>query len=166
MGEYQARADHMDALLGQGQEEGGGRVRRQLDLYGELITIVVGKYLELSEGGQNLLKAMACSRVAKLERASGLASSDREREEGILRGEIRRQLSTVNLRATMSCLLDRLHQAGPGKGARLRNRRQEWMARQEERMAAEREGQWATRVRGHTLLRKGRILDTRGPGSR
>ena len=35
------------------------------------------------------------------------------------------------------------------------------MARQEERMAQEREGQWATRVLGHTLLRKGRIMDSR-----
>ena len=43
----------MDALLGQGQEEGGGRLRRQLDHYGKLITIVVGKYLELNEGGPN-----------------------------------------------------------------------------------------------------------------
>ena len=30
--------------------------------------------------------------------------------------------------------------------------------RQEERMAAEREGQWTTRVMGHSLLRKGRIM--------
>ena len=46
----------------------------------------------------------------------------------------------------------------PGEGAKLRTRKQEWVARQEERMAAEREGQWTTRVMGHILLRKGRIM--------
>jgi hypothetical protein len=35
------------------------------------------------------------------------------------------------------------------------------MVRQEKRMAQEREGQWATRILGHTLLRKGRIMDSR-----
>ena len=48
MGEYQVKADRMDTLLG--EAGGGGRVRRQLDLFGELITVVVGKYIELSEG--------------------------------------------------------------------------------------------------------------------
>ena len=57
----------------------------------------------------------------------------------------------------MSCLLDRFHQAGPGKGAKLRTRKQGWLARQEERMAAKREGHWTTRFMGHSLLRKGRI---------
>ena len=34
-------------------------MRRQLDLFGDLITVVVGKYNELSEGGHILLDAMA-----------------------------------------------------------------------------------------------------------
>ena len=42
MAEYQAKADRMDTLLG--EAGGGGRVRRRLDLFGELITVVVGKY--------------------------------------------------------------------------------------------------------------------------
>ena len=134
-------------------------MRCQLDRYEDFIIIYRrGEVLQDDRGGHNLLEAMACSRVARLERTSCLASRDREREQGTIQGELRRQLSTVNLCASMACLLDRLHQAGPGEGARLRNRRQEWMARQEERMAAEREGQWATRVLGHTLLQKGRIL--------
>ena len=49
-----------DQLLGE-QE---GRIRRQLDRYGDLITIVVGKFNELSEGGHKLLEAVAESRVA------------------------------------------------------------------------------------------------------
>ena len=62
MGEHQGKADRMDALLG--DKEGRGRVRHQLDLYGDLISIVVGKFNELSDDGHQLLDAMACSRVA------------------------------------------------------------------------------------------------------
>jgi hypothetical protein len=69
-------------------------------------------------------------------------------------GELRRQLSTVNLRAYMACLLDRMHQCGAGQ---LRNKRQDWMLREEERMAEERELQWATRLKGSSLLQKGHI---------
>merc|ERR1719319_546031 len=122
----------MDTLLG---EEGDGRVRRKLDQYGELVGIVVGKYLELSEGGHLLLEAMASSRVAMLERKTGMASTNARVEVGVVRGELRRQLSVVNLRASMACLLDRLHQAG--EGGRLRGQRQEWMMREEERMREE-----------------------------
>ena len=69
MAEYQGKADMVDALLG--EEGGGGRVRRQLDQYGELETIVVGKYLEMSEGGHQLLDAMAKSKVDMLKRKTG-----------------------------------------------------------------------------------------------
>ena len=154
MAEYQDKADRVDVLLG--EEGGGGRVRRQLDQYGELVTIVIGKYLEMSEGGHQLLDAMASSRVAKLERQKGLASFNAGMEKGVVQGELRRQLSVVNLRASMSCMLDRLHQAG--KGGRLRGKRYEWMLRQEERMREEREMIWAARVRGRSLLQPGRIL--------
>ena len=108
MGEYQSKADRMDTLLGDGG--GGGRVRRRLDLFGELITVVVGKHNELSEGGHMLLEAMASSRAALLERRTGMAHQDVKAEKGIIQGELRRQLSVVNLRASMSCMLDRLHQ--------------------------------------------------------
>ena len=111
MGEYQRKADRMDALLGDG---GGGRVRRQLDRFGELITVVVGKYNELSEGGHMLLDVMASSRAAMVERRTGMASHETKKEKGVIQGELRRQLSVVNLRASMSCLLNRLHQCGEG----------------------------------------------------
>ena len=73
-----------------------------------------------------------------------------------IQGELRRQLSVVNLRASMACMLDRLHQCG--EGGRLRNRRQEWRVREEERMREEREMQWATRMIGRSLLHPGRIM--------
>jgi hypothetical protein len=153
MEEYQDKADDMDAMLG--EVDGGGPIRRQLDQYGELLTVVVGKFNELSSGGHDLLEAMACSRVAKVARASGLHSRDTAKEEGAIKGELRRQLSVVNLRASMSCLLDRLHQCGEGQ---LRNKRQNWILREEERMAEERELQWATRLKGSSLLQKGQIF--------
>ena len=153
MEEYRGKADRMDALLG---EDSGGRVRKQLDLFGDLVGIVVGKYGEMSEGGHQLLDAMANSRVAKLERQSGMARTNAAVEKGVVQGELRRQLSVVNLRATMSCLLDRLHQAG--EGGRLRGKREEWMLRQEDRMREEREMIWAARVRGRSLLQPGRIM--------
>ena len=120
MGEYQAKADRMDTLLG--EAGGGGRVRRQLDLFGELITVVVGKYNELSEGGHMLLEAMASSRAALVERRTGMARQDVKSEKGIIQGELRRQLSVVNLRASMSCMLDRLHQSGEGGSMEVRSK--------------------------------------------
>ena len=154
MGEYQRKADRMDTLLGEGG--GGGRVRRRLDLFGELITVVVGKHNELSEGGHMLIEAMACCRAEKVERRAGMASQDLKKEKGVIQGELRRQLSVVNIRASMACLLDRLHQCG--EGGRLRNRREEWRVREEERMRGERELHFANRLKGRSLLQPGRIL--------
>ena len=85
-----------------------------------------------------------------------MASHEAKMEKGAKQGELRRQLSVVNLRASMACMLDRLHQCG--EGARLRNRRQEWRVREEERMREEREMQWATRMIGRSLLQPGRIM--------
>ena len=85
-----------------------------------------------------------------VEKRTGMASHETKMEKGVIQGELRRQLSVVNLRASMSCLLNRLHQCG--EGGRLRNRRQEWRVREE------REMQWATRMVGRSLLQPGQIL--------
>ena len=85
-----------------------------------------------------------------------MASHEAKMEKGAKQGEPRQQLSVVNLCASMACMLDRLHQCG--EGGRLRNRRQEWRVREEERMREEREVQWATRMVGRSLLQPGRIL--------
>ena len=45
-----------------------------------------------------------------VEKRTGMASHETKIEKGVIQGELRRQLSVVNLRASMSCLLDRLHQ--------------------------------------------------------
>ena len=131
-------------------------MRRRLDQFGDLVTIIVGKYNELSDGGHFLLDAMAASRVAYEERSSGTHYRDKVAKKGVVQGELRRQLATVNLRAGMQLLLSRLHQVG--EGARLQSKSHEWTLLQEGRMREEREGQWASRVRGQTLLRKGHIF--------
>ena len=79
----------MDELLGQ-----QGRIRQQLDQYGDLITIVVGKFNELSEGGHQLLKAVAESRVAKTATRAGEAVLSRAMEKGVIVDELRRQWLT------------------------------------------------------------------------
>ena len=51
----------MDKLLG--NRDRVGRVRRRLDEFGNLISVVVGKFNKLSDDGHFLLDAMAASRV-------------------------------------------------------------------------------------------------------
>ena len=100
MEEYRSKADRMDRMLGE-EEEGRGRIRRQLDTYGDLLTIVVGKFLEMSEDAHLLMAAMAESRVAKQARCYGQARLDKQVEKGVVQGEIRRQLSAFgNLRGS------------------------------------------------------------------
>ena len=65
--------------------------------FGDLVTIVIGKHNELSDGGHFLLDAMAASRVAYEERSSGLLAKDREARRGVHQGELRRQLATVGV---------------------------------------------------------------------
>ena len=97
------------------------------------------------------MKAVAESRVAKTATRAGEAVLSRAMEKGVIVGELRRQLSVVNLRASMACLLERLEQAG--EGGRLATRRQEGILWEEERELI-----WAARVRGQALLQPGRIL--------
>ena len=100
MEEYRSKADRMDRMLGE-EEEGRGRIRRQLDTYGDLLTIVVGKFLEMSEDAHLLMAAMAESTVAKQARCYGQARLDKQVEKGVVQGEIRRQLSAFgNLRGS------------------------------------------------------------------
>ena len=116
----------------------------------------MGKFNELSEGGHKLVEAVAESRVAVRARRAGEGALVKSVEKGVVVGELRRQLSVVNLRASMTCLLDRLEQAG--EGGRLGTRRQEGILWEEERMREEREMMWAARVRGQALLQPGRII--------
>ena len=98
-------------------------MRRTLVKFGDLLTVVVGKYNELSDDGHLLLDAMAASRVDLVERQTKLHSLYRETEKGLHQGELRRQLATVNLRAGMGMLLSLPLQCG--EGGRLQNEQQD-----------------------------------------
>ena len=76
-------------------------------------------------------------------RNAGLLSKDKVARKEQVQGELRRQPVTVNLRAGMQLLLNRLHQVG--EGARLRSKAHVLRKKEE-------------RVMGRTLLSKGHIL--------
>jgi hypothetical protein len=151
--EYTGAADLMDGHLG--DEVGMGRCRRKLDQFGELISVVVGTFNEVSTDTLVLLEAMAASRVTKLTRATGQQKGRFEVDNGQAQGQLRRWLSTASLRASMACMLDRVHQIGEG-AALISKRREETLAL-EERMEREREAQWVAKIRGRNILRKGHI---------
>ena len=141
----------MDQLLG---EEGGGRVRRKLDQFGDLLGLVVGRFNEVSNDLSNLLESMAESRVRMVARRDGRQLSDHEK--GVVVGQLRRQLRTASIRAASNCLLDRMHQCG--QGAHMAAKRREGSAWLEEVMKKDREVQWLAKVRGGQLVQKGRFL--------
>ena len=92
-------------------------MRKRLDQLGKLITVKVGKFNELSDGGHFLLDAMAASWVAYEERSSGIHMRDKEGKNGKVQGELRRQFSTVNSKLVCSAGCTRW---GRGGGCRLR----------------------------------------------
>jgi hypothetical protein len=153
MDEYRGKADGMDQLLG---EEGGGRVRRKLDQFGDLLGMVVGRFNEVSNDLNNLVEKMAESRVNLVARRDGRQLSDNEK--GVVVGQLRRRLSTAAIRAGSNCLLDRMHQCG--QGAQLAAKRREGSSWLEEAMKKEREVQWLAKVRRGQLVQKGRFLDS------
>ena len=156
MGEYRQKANSMDRLLG--AEDGRGRVRRRLDDFNQLIGIVIGLFNEVSADTLAMLEALADSRVDKVARSTGLGVADRSAERGLVIGQLRRELSTCTLRASMACLLDRVHQIGDN--AALCNKRRERARHVEEQMRRERQAQWLSRTRDVHVLRKGHIFIT------
>ena len=102
----------MDQLLG---EKDGGRVRRKLDQFGDLLVMVVGRFIEVSNDLSNLIEIMAESRVKLVARREGRQLSDNK--NGVVVDQLRRQLSTASIRAASNCHLDRMHQCGQGTAA-------------------------------------------------
>ena len=100
----------MDRLPGEGggRWEGRGRLWWRLNQFGDLVTVVVCKHNELSDGGHFIL-AIAASWVAYKERCYGLLAKDRQARRGVHQEELRRQLATVTLRAGMQLFLSRLN---------------------------------------------------------
>ena len=79
-----------------------------------------------------------------------------EAELGLIVGQIRRMLSTTNVRAQAQCLLARMNSVGGGVG--LAAKRRKWAAMEEEKMRKERLTQWVCRVRGRNIVRRGEFL--------
>ena len=116
---------------------------------------LISKYAKnVSNDLSNLLQSMAESRVNMVARRDGRQLSDNE--QGVVVGQLRRQLSTASIRAASNCLLDRMHQCG--QGAQMAAKRREGSAWLEERMKNEREVQWLAKLRGGQLVQKGRFL--------
>ena len=152
--EYRRKADRMDELLG--EEPGRGRVRARLEEFGEVIPIVSGLFNEANDATAGLLEAMACSKVERVARSSGLQYKAREAEKGEVVGELRRQFSVASLRASMSLVLNRMNQVG--EGAALVGRRREIGSRLEEERRKVREAQHLARVWAGPLVRRGHFF--------
>ena len=100
---------------------------------------------------------MAESRFRKVAMTAGLDPGERAAEKGKAQGELRVQISTCSLRASMACLLDRVHQIGETASLCSKRREAAWQAEVEMRRL--REAQFLARVRGrHPLSRKGQIM--------
>ncbi|MCP4295290.1 MAG: hypothetical protein GY786_06765 [Proteobacteria bacterium] len=71
--------------------------------------------------------------------------------KSVVVGQIRCCLSVLVVRASATCLLDRLHQVGRGvAGANSRREASRW---QEEAMRADRDSVWSARVGRHNSTR-------------
>ena len=108
-----------------------------------------GAWGEASKDVHSLVETLAECRL----RSQALSRGRVEGEEvkSVLVGQIRRCLSVSVIRATTSCLLDRLHQVGRGvAGANGRREASRW---QEEVMRADRDSVWSARVGRQTTTR-------------
>ena len=152
--EYRRKADRMDELLG--EEPGRGRVRARLEEFGEVIPIVSGLFNEANDATAGLLEAMACSKVERVARSTGLQYKAKEAEKGEVVGELRRQFSVASLRASMTLVLNRMNQVG--EGAALAGRRREVGSQLEEERRRVREAQHLARVWAGPLVKRGHFF--------
>ena len=153
-GEYRGKARKADNQF-VGTEEGSvGPVENKLLQYGDLQGFVVGAFGEGSEDLHKFMQVLAESKVTAMGLARGRQGT--EVEMGIVVGQVRRMLSTVNVRAQAQCLLTGMSQVGEGVGQAAKRR--QWAAAEEERMRKERMAQWLGRVRGRNIVRRGQFL--------
>ena len=153
-GEYNKKAKAADRLYG-GVEEGiVGPVENKLLQYGDLQGLVVGAFGEGSEDLHKLIQVIAESRVNSVGLLRGKKCSDVEL--GCVVGQVRRMLSSANVRAQGLFLLARMSQAGEGVGLAAKRRR--WAAVEEDRMRRERQAQWVSRLKGRNIVRRGQFL--------
>ena len=131
-----------------------GPVENKLLQYGDLQGLVVGAFGEGSVDLHELVQTIAESRVNSVGLLRGKKCG--EAELGCVVGQVRRMLSSANIRAQGQCLQARISQTGEGVGQAAKRRR--WAAVEEERMRRERQAQWVSRVRGRNIIRRGQFL--------
>ena len=153
-GEYRRKAREADRMYGGCAPDVAGPVERKLAQFGEIVGLVVGAFGEGSEDVHYLIQQLAETRASSMGIRRGREASDAE--IGILVGQIRRSLSTTFVRAQVQCLLSRMNCFG--KGVAQAAKRRQWAAKENERMARERQAQWLGRVRGTSLVRKGQFF--------
>ena len=98
--------------------------------FGDLQGLVVGAFGEGSKDLHSLVQVIGESRVAVMSLARGRKGT--EAELGTVVGQVRRMLSTTNVRAQTQYLLARMTQVGERVGEAAKRRR--WAAAEEERM--------------------------------
>ena len=148
-----AREADQEARAASGAER--GPVEQELEQYlgSGLLGLVFGVWGEASEDVHVLIDALATSRLNSQQRTRGRPGD--KQELGSITAQIRRRLSQVVVKAQVECLLNRLHQVGPGSKAMVQRR--EWAAREDQLMKRERQAQWLRRTEGVFTLRKGAI---------
>ena len=151
--EYKKKAKDVDRLYG-GTIEGTGPVENKLMQYGDLQGLVVGAFGEGSEDLHGLVQLLAESKVKAMGLSRGREGT--EAELGMLVGQIRRMLSTVNVRAQAQCLLTRMNSIGGGVSPAAKRRK--WAAAEDEKMRKERLIHWESRILGRNIVRRGKFL--------
>ena len=114
----------------------------------------MGAFGEGSEDLHGLVQLLAESKVKAMGLFRGREGT--EAELGLLVGQIRRMISTVNVRAQAQCLLTRMNSIGEGVSQAAKRRR--WAVIEEEKMRKERLIQWESRVRGRNIIRRGEFM--------
>ena len=110
----------MDRELGYPDDQ--GPTIRKLQRYPQVLDLVCGAYVEVSDGVKRLLDCMAESRILSLGLRKG--TFEASKELSILTGYLRRRLSTAIMRANVKCLLERLVMVGEGQGQA--GKRRQW----------------------------------------
>ena len=148
-GEYRRKVAKMDqAILGR---EGEGPCAKRLGQF-PLMKLVWGAFGEGSEDVHTLVAVLAESRVRTLALRGEPPAPNQLGLEVTL---IRRRLSAAAIRAANGVLLARMSQVGEGSG--MAGRRREVQRKEEMAMCHQKEADWAVKVTGQELVRRGRF---------
>ena len=127
------------------------RVSQKLSELGPVLDITTGGYFEGSDGVHKLVKIMADSWSRKQVLATGRPPGEGQQSATV--SLLRKRLSSANVKANISVLLDRTSMIG--EGAMVARGRREWTRLEERRMRDERQAAWRADTTGRAVVRKG-----------